>query len=163
MQLHLDTSPKTEPLVQTSFVELAAELSPDGRWVAYHSNESGQMEVYVRPFPKVDSGRWLISTGGGSRPAWSRNGRELFYLAPSTAMMVVSVQTNPTFKPSNPSKLFDVPGPLSLQAGRTYDVTPDGQRFLMIKDVAGDRNAPSAPIDVVVHWTEELKARVPAK
>jgi eukaryotic-like serine/threonine-protein kinase len=163
MQLHLDGSSKTEPLVQTGFAEVAGELSPDGRWIAYFSNESGQMEVYVRPFPKVDSGRWLISTGGGSRPAWSRNGRELFYLAPSTAMMVVSVQTNPTFTPSNPSKLFDVPGAASLQAGRTYDVSPDGKRFLMTKDVASDRAAPSTPIEVVVHWTEELKARVPAK
>ena len=163
MQLRLDGSPKAEPVIQSNFAEAAGDLSPDGRWIAYTSNESGQNEVYVRPFPKVDGGRWPISTGGGSRPAWSRNGRELFYLAPNTAMMSVPVQTNPTFSAGNPSKLFDGPWSVVQAAGRTYDVAPDGQRFLMIKDASADRATPSVPINVVVHWTEELKARVPSK
>jgi hypothetical protein len=163
MQLHLDGSPKAEPLIQTNFGESNGEVSPDGRWIAYQSNESGQNEVYVRPFPKVDGGRWQISTGGGSLPVWSRNGRELFYYDPNTAMMAVPVQTSPGFSAGNPSKLFGGRW-YALQAGRTYDPSPDGQRFLMIKDTAlGDQNTPSAPINVVVHWTEELKARVPAK
>jgi eukaryotic-like serine/threonine-protein kinase len=164
MQLHLDGTAKVEPLVQTTFAETAAEISPDGRWIAYHSNESGQNEVYVRPFPKVDGGRWLISTGGGSRPAWSRSGRELFYLALDGAMMAVPVQTTSTFKPGNPSRLFSGRlNALALQAGRGYDVSPDGQRFFMIKDAAAGGAAASIPINVVVHWTEELKARLPAQ
>jgi eukaryotic-like serine/threonine-protein kinase len=163
MQLHLDGSAKAEPLIQTDFTEAGGEISPDGGWIAYQSNESGQSEVYVRPFPKVDGGRWPISTGGGSWPAWSRNGRELFYVAPNTAMMAVPVQTSPRFSAGNPSKLFDGPRNL-VQPSRTYDVSPDGQRFLMIKDpTVGDQNTPSLPINVVVHWTEELKARVPTK
>jgi Tol biopolymer transport system component len=161
MQLRLDGAPKAEPLIQTPFLETAADISPDGRWITYQSNESGRPEVYVRPFPKVDGGRVQISTGGGSKPAWSRNGRELYFLAPNTAMMVVPVQTSPTFTPGNASKLFD--GPWFAQtAGRTYDVSPDGQRFLMIKDATADSTL-ALPINVVVHWTEELKARVPSK
>jgi eukaryotic-like serine/threonine-protein kinase len=161
MQLRLDGAPKAEPLIQTPFLEAAADISPDGRWIAYQSNESGRPEVYVRPFPKVDGGRVQISTGGGSKPAWSRNGRELYFLAPNTAMMVVPVQTSPTFTPGNASKLFDGPW-FATTAARTYDVSPDGQRFLMIKDATADSTL-ALPINVVVHWTEELKARVPSK
>ena len=136
--------------------DAAGEISPDGRWLAYHSNESGRNEVYVRPFPNVDGGRWQISTGGGSRPAWSGNGRELFYFGPNTAMMVVAVQTTPTFSTGNPSKLFDGPW-FAQQGGRTYDVSRDGQRFLMIKDATlstttGNQPAALPTITVVLNW-----------
>ena len=116
----------------------------------------------MRPFPKVDGGRWQISTGGGTRPAWARSGRELFYLTP-TALMSVSVQTTPTFAAGNPQKVFDgvfyaEPNP------RAYDVSADGQRFLMIKNTASTgETAPPASIVVVEHWTEELKRLVPVK
>ncbi len=83
----------SEPLVQTIFSERNAEISSDGRDVAYESNESGKFEVYVRPYPKVNDGRWPVSTGGGSRPAWARNGRELFFLDASNTLMAVPVQT----------------------------------------------------------------------
>src|SRR5207247_2190517 len=107
------------------------------------------------------------SAGGGSRPAWSKNGSELFYLAvPSTAMMAVPVQTTPTFSAGNATKLFD--GPWSVvQAGRTYDVSRDGKRFLNIKDnTLLDARSPSQTtsptITVVLNWAEELNARLPA-
>jgi serine/threonine-protein kinase len=157
------TASDVRPLIQTTFSDTAGEISPDGRWLAYYSNESGRNEVYVRPFPNVDSGRWQISTGGGSRPAWAKNGRELFYFAPNTAMMAVAVRTTPSFSAGNPTKLFD--GPWSVtQSGRTYDVSRDGQRFLLIKDATAS-NQPSAlpTITVVLNWQEELKQRVPIK
>ena len=79
------------PLIKTPFGEPNAEISPDGRWVAYQSNESGRFEIYVRPFPNVDAGRWLVSTDGGIQPLWSKNGQELFYVGSNGALMSVSV------------------------------------------------------------------------
>jgi len=153
-----------EPLISTPFAEQGAEISPDGQWIAYYSNENnGKDEVYVRPFPKVDTGRWQISNDGGTRPGWAKNGRELFYLA-GGSMMAVPVETKPSFRAGNPVKLFEGPF-FAGQAPRTWDVSADGQRFLMIKNslatVAGAGTSQS--MVVVEHWTEELKARVPAK
>ena len=85
--LTLEGERRVETLVQTTFTERNGEISPDGRWLAYQSDESGQFEIYVRPFPDVNSGRWQISTGGGTRPLWARRGRELFYVAPDGAVM----------------------------------------------------------------------------
>jgi serine/threonine-protein kinase len=151
----------TEPLVQTIFIEYNGEVSPDGHWLAYQSNESGQDQIYVRPFPNVDSGHWQISTSGGTRPLWARSGRELFYLDRDNAMTSVPVHTTPAFSPGNPTKLFG--GRYLSASGRTYDVSPDGQRFLMIKDNAvGDQTVAPA-IVVVLNWQEELKRLVPAK
>jgi eukaryotic-like serine/threonine-protein kinase len=148
----------TEPLVQTTATELHAELSPDGRWLAYQSDESGQNQIWVRPFPNVKGGHWQISTSGGITPVWARNGKELFYLDGTNAVISVPIQAAPTFSAGTPTKLFG-----GRYAGspfwRTYDVSPDGQRFLMIKDnTAGDQ---PASMVVVLNWFEELKARVP--
>jgi hypothetical protein len=153
----------TEPLVQTIFTEDNGELSPDGHWLAYQSNESGRNQIYVRPFPNVDSGHWQISTSGGTRPLWARSGRELFYLDGTNAVTSVPMQTTTTFSPGNPTTLFS--GRYFIGAlGRTYDVSVDGQRFLMITATAGaDRTVTPAGMVVVVNWAEELKARVPAK
>ena len=155
---------QTQPLLQMPFDEENAEVSPDGRWLAYQSNESGQSQVYVRPFPQVDSGRWQISTMGGSRPAWARTGRELFYLDNNNLMTAVPVQTSPTFSAGNPKKVFEARYLVPNNA-RTYDVSADGQRFLMIKSVAEARDAGAPPpsIVVVLNWFEELKQRVPVK
>src|SRR5439155_10272814 len=151
-------SRQTEPLMQTSLSGTNGELSPDGRWLAYQSDESGQNQIYVRPFPNAGSGRWQISTSGGTRPAWARNGRELFYLDSASAMTVVPVQVTPTFKAGSPTKLFDR-GDFDVTAGvRAYDVSPDGQRFLMIK---GQTSMPK--MVVITNWSEELKTSVPAK
>jgi hypothetical protein len=100
-----------------------------------------------------------VSTAGGSRPTWSKDGRELFYLDLNTAMMAVPVQTKPTFSAGIPSKLFD--GPWYVGQSRTYDVSKDG-RFLMLKEAAaGSAAAPPVDIHVVLNWTEELKQRLP--
>jgi len=140
--LSLGGERQTTPLLRTRFIEQNGEVSPDGRWLAYESNESGQFQIYVRPFPGVDRGRWQVSTTGGTRPMWARNGRELFYLAPTGALMAVSVEAAPSFSAGSPTRLFEGPYfevlrtlDTSQIVGRTYDISPDGRRFLMIKDV----------------------------
>lgn len=147
-----------EVLFHTPYSELNPEISPDGKWLAYESDESGRTEVYVRPFPDIDSGRWQVSVGGGTRPAWARNGSELFYYAPPGKMMVVPIETGSTFAAATPQVLFEGQY-LSLNSGRTYDVSRDGQRFLMIKDAySGNAAASLRPqLVVVLNWLEELK------
>ncbi len=134
-------------------------ISPNGRWLAYASNESARTEVYVRPFPNVESGRWQISTEGGSRPLWNQNGRELYYYLPPGIVMAVPVETGTSFKAGSPKVVFKGEY-LSLQS-----LTRDGQRFLMIKDAAAkpDINPAWQRINIVLNWTEELKQRVPGK
>jgi serine/threonine-protein kinase len=157
-------------LLHTPFVESNPDVSPDGRWMAYESNESGTTQIYVRPFPNVDAGRWQVSTTGGTRPVWSRNGRELFYVTGADQqqrkMMVVPIQAGTAFLHGSPQVLFAGPyfGPNSGFMTRTYDVSADGQRFLMIKPEAVDTAASTGPPFVaVLNWQEELKARVPAR
>jgi serine/threonine-protein kinase len=168
--LLMEPKPRTEPLIHSTFIETNAEISPDGHWLAYQSNESGQEEIYVRPFPNVDGGRWQISTAGGTRPAWARSGRELFYLDASGFLTTAAVQTTPTFSAAHSTRILNTKyfsgfgGGGQTVAGRTYDVSPDGQRFLMIKDVAtGDQNGTPASIVVVLNWFEELNRLVPTK
>jgi serine/threonine-protein kinase len=152
----------TEPSADSRFNGWFGDFSPNGRYVAYQSSESGRLEVYVRPFPQVNRGRWQVSNGGGTRATWARSGRELFYLDGSNTLTTVPVQiSGSTFNAGKPVKVFDnkyvEPNP-----ARHYDVSPDGQRFLMIKDSADDPNAMPASMVVVEHWFEELKQRVPA-
>ena len=138
--------------------------------MAYESNESGQSQIYVRPFPNVADARYQISSGGGRTPAWAPNGHELFFVN-RTSIMAVTVQLTPTFSAGNPTKLFDAPSILLdgrfIASGthRTYDVSRDGQRFLMIKENAGssEGNAPPASMVVVQNWFEELKAKMAGK
>ena len=154
--------PQTRPLAQSRFIEDGPDFSPDGRWLAYASDESGQGEVYVRPFPNVEAGRWQVSTQGGTHPIWARNGRELFYSTPSGALVVVPVQTEGGFSAGNPRVLFEGTYLLSTAPGgpRQYDVHPDGTRFLRI--TAGNTQTAVAPhIVVVQNWFEELKRLVP--
>jgi len=155
---------ETQPLIHTPAQESAGEISPDGHWLAYYSNSSGRAEVYVRAFPNVDSGgQYLISTNGGTRPAWAKSSRELFYLDLNGAMMSVPVQTTPTFSAGNPVKLFAGRWFMN-QTARTYEVSRDGQRFLMIKETAdGDQRGPLMTMTVVVNWLDELKQKVPIK
>ena len=87
MQVQLDADHRVTPLLQTPFAERNASISPDGRWLSYEANDSGQFEVYVRPFPEVNSGKWQVSTGGGTRPLWARSGEELFYVSLTGALM----------------------------------------------------------------------------
>jgi|CXWL01.1.fsa_nt_gi serine/threonine-protein kinase len=157
------TTRRVTPLVRTPFSELNGVISPDRRWLAYQASDSGQFEIYVRPYPDVSRGIWQVSTGGGTRPLWAPSGgQELFYVSPAGALMRVGVERGPTWAAGTPTKLlnegyYTVPGG---NPGRTYDISPDGQRFLMIK-AGGGSDAAAPQIVVVQHWIEELKRLVP--
>ena len=158
VMLTLDGERRIEPLLGTPFLERNAELSPDGRWIAYQSDESGRFEIYVRPFPRVDDGRWQISTGGGTHPLWGPDGRELFYIAGNGALMTVPIQAATGFSAGNGTRLLDVSEYINTNVGRNYNISPDGRRFLMLKDQEGSGGA---QINVVLNWFEELKRLVP--
>jgi eukaryotic-like serine/threonine-protein kinase len=158
-----------KPLLQVKHNETAVRISPDGRWMAYESRESGKQEVYVRPFPDVDKGKWQVSNGGGNSPLWSPDGRELFYHS-GDAAMAVPVETEPTFKPGKPTVLFRgtyYQTSIVNDTGRSettfWDISPDGKRFLMLKEVTATGKPAEAPkkINIVVNVFEELKQRVP--
>ena len=149
------------PLVQTMFGERNAELAPDGRWLAYQSNESGREEIYVRPFPDVNGGRWQVSTGGGRLPLWSRNGQELFYVSPDEALMGVRREPGPSWRSSTPARVLQSQYFFANEGnGRTFDIAPDETRFLMIKEGGGTEAAPQNLV-VVQNWFEELTRLVP--
>jgi Tol biopolymer transport system component len=138
--------------------EEAPTFSPDGRWLAFTSNESGRDEVYVQPFPGP-GGKLQISTEGGNEPLWSRNGRELFYRN-GDKMMAVEITTQPTFTAGSPRLLFEGRYEFSPNGVAGYDVSLDGQRFLMVQPVEPEQ--PATQINVVLNWFEELKRRVPS-
>src|ERR1017187_9174809 len=164
----LPLDPKGPPrglFPDAKFNEVNASISPDGRWLAYDSNESGQMEVYVRPFPAVDSGRWQISSEGGTRPLWSRSGRELFFLNAAHRMSVVAVQPGSTFTYAKPQLLFDATNyTYAENPFRYFDISADGKRFLMIKNADASKDAATRPSIVVVsNCFDELKPRTHAR
>jgi Tol biopolymer transport system component len=144
-------------LVSTSSQEYAANISPNGRYVAYQAAGSDERyAVYVRGYPDANRGPWQISTGGGSAPVWAHSGRELFYLDESNTLMAVPVDTaGPEFSVGRPAKVFDTKYWGNFYS---YDVTPDG-RFLMLKDIGQSE----ASIVVVLNWHEELKRLVPTR
>lgn len=153
-----------EVLIREPFTQSYPALSPDGRWVAYQSNELGQYEIYVRPFPNVSDGKWVLSREGGVSPVWAPDGTELFYRDPvDGAMMVVPIDTDSTFDHGNPARLFDGGRLLNLlRVDRAFDISPDGERFLMIReDGMADTAMDSSRINVVLNWRQELLERVP--
>jgi serine/threonine-protein kinase len=159
---------KTRALIHTAANEVTPEFSPDGRWLAYVSNESGRHEVYVQPYPGPGE-RHLISTKGGEQPAWNANGRELFYVqgggyAPGgpTTLMSVRIATTPTFQAGTPEPVFEN-AYLGTAWGRSYDVAPDGRRFLLPLRKEPPPPLPPAQMVFVQHWFEELKRLVPVK
>jgi serine/threonine-protein kinase len=164
--LNLEGDRGTEPLVTDAFFDDAGLISPgEGRWLAYNSNESGQLEIYVRPFPNVNAGHWQVSTAGGVQPLWARNGRELFYIAPTGDLMGVQVIDGPGWAATAPAKIIAANRYYhgGQGAAATYDVSPDGRRFLMIKP--RDPQAETTPTSLIIvqNWTEELKRLVPTK
>ena len=141
------------PFVLTAFDEWSPAFSPDGQWLAYVSNESGRHEVYVQPYPGPGR-KWLISTDGGTEPAWSPDGKELFYRR-GDQLLGVTVQIQPDFSASSPRVLFD--GPYEVVEGaRNYDVAPEGKRFVMVR-----RDSVDVPqrFHVVSRWFDELTSR----
>jgi Tol biopolymer transport system component len=151
---------KAQPFLRTPFLESAPRFSPDGRWLAYVSNESGRFEIYVQPYPGP-GGKWQISTEGGTEPVWNPNGRELFYRS-GDKMMGAGITTQPSFTVGKPRILFEGKYVLNPPPNTFpyYDVSPDGQRFLMLKPPEQAQAAPTQ-INVVLNWFEELKRRVP--
>jgi Tol biopolymer transport system component len=149
---------KAQPFLRTRFDESVPRFSPDGRWLAYISNESGQFEIYVQPYPGP-GGEWQISTEGGTEPAWNPNGRELFYRS-GDKMMTVDIATQPGLAAGKPRLLFQGRYQLTQGTSPNYDVSPDGQRFLMLKPSETEASAPTQ-INVVLNWFEELKRKVP--
>ena len=151
---------KAQPFLRTQFNESAPRFSPDGHWLAYISDESGRYEIYVQPYPGP-GGKSQVSTEGGTEPVWNRNGRELFYRN-GDKMMAVDIATQPSFVAGKPHLLFEgqyQPAPATLP---NYDVSPDGQRFLMLKPNEQGLAAPTQ-INVVLNWFEELKQKVPTE
>jgi eukaryotic-like serine/threonine-protein kinase len=155
-----------KPFANTEFSEGQGRFSPNARWIAYASDESGRSEIYIQPFPVPPNGgsKTPISRDGGSQPRWRRDGKELFYLSPDGKLMAADVTEGPTFKASVPKTLFQVP---VAEIGHTdvndemgngglqvlgWDVAPDGKRFLI--DTATNS---SEFVTVLLNWTAELK------
>jgi serine/threonine-protein kinase len=161
MRITLD-SRRITPLVQSKFQEVDGQVSPNGRWLAYETDVTGRAEIHVRPYPNADTGHWQVSFDGGREPLWARSGKELFYRTSDRGVVRVEVDpSGTTWNPGPPTKLFD--GPYFGGGGFWgYDVSPDAQRFLLIKQ--SNVTATSAPPSIVVvqHWDEELKRLVPA-
>jgi serine/threonine-protein kinase len=167
--LPMEGDHKLRMVLKEKYHETQPRISPDGRWMAYTSNESGQNQVYVRPFPEVEGGRWQVSASGGDSPLWSPDGRELFFRN-GDAVMAVSSKTDPTFSVETPEMLFQgtyVSATLAYDDWDygTWDISPDGKRFLMMKETgsAASGAGRSRKINVVLNWFEELKQRVPTK
>jgi eukaryotic-like serine/threonine-protein kinase len=162
--LPIEGGQKWRPLLKEKYLETRPRISPDGQWMAYVSDESGRDEIYVRPFPAVDSGKWQVSTNGGNYPLWSPDGHELFY-AGGNGQMAVPIKTAPNFSFETAKILF------RRENYTGGDITPDGKRFLLIKPVSDTTSAaaPSAAenyyrrINIVLNWTEEMKQRGPVK
>jgi len=132
---------------------MRACFSPDGRWIAYQSNESGRAEIYVASY-SGPAGKWQISTSGGIDPAWSRDGKELYFLSPDQHFMVVPILPGATFTPGTPRFLFHVQTETGLRRN-VYTVSPDGKRFLFLLPI-GESNT---PMTVTVNWRGERSGK----
>ncbi|MEP7176249.1 MAG: protein kinase [Gemmatimonadales bacterium] len=145
------------PLVTGPATEIEPAVSPDGRWLAYASNESGQAEVYVRPFPDAGSARWQVSVAGGRDPVWSHSGKELFYWSTAGKMMSVGIRSGATFGFDQPRALFSTAAYVPAGAMPSYDVSPDDRRFVMLRETSANERS---EFIVVQNWTQELRARM---
>ena len=153
--LSIDDEVTARPLLQTQFSEYGGRISPDGRWLAYNSNESGRREVYVQAFPALGN-KVQVSINGGFQPVWAANGKELFYRGEGN-LMVVTVVPDETFAVTSPKPLF--PDEYAMKRGiqMGYDVSKDGKRFLMIKSEAQRLTN----LNVVFNWFDELRRLAP--
>lgn len=160
MALDLGGDHASRVVLKTDFDEGAARISPDGKWMAYRSDESGQDEIYVRPFPHVEDGKWQVSSGGGRDPAWARDGGELFY-GSARGITSVGVTTSPTFRVEGQKteitrdNFFAQLPTISIASG-AFDVEKSGQRLLVIKQVTRG----VSQFVFVEHWLDDIKRRL---
>ncbi len=167
--LSMEADRGRKPLLSEKYFESDPQISSNGRWIAYTSDESGQNEIYVRPFPDINLGKWQVSTNGGISPLWSPDSRELFYRK-DDATLAVMVGTGSTFMAGNPKILFQGTYFSYVPYGTSYtpwDISPDGKRFIMVKSPQPTQgkftDTGGRKINIVLNWTEELKQRVPVK
>ena len=154
--LSLKENRKARPFLRTSFNEDVPIFSPDGRWLAYQSNESGRNEIYVQPYPGP-GGKLMISSEGGAKPLWASDGKELFYRN-GDKMMAARISYRPEFGAAKPVVLFDKHYKED-PTGRQYDITTEGRQFVMMEE--NDQVAAATRLNIVVNWFEELKKKVP--
>ena len=138
---------------------LNAVFSPDGRWIAYQGTETGRLEIVVRAFPDLETGRWQVSSAAGRYPVWSPDGRELFFISNSGALTAVPVDSQKGFATSAPVDLFRTDASVSNSNSRPFDIAPDGKRFVFPK--LGNEARPA--INVVTNWLQEVTAKVDAQ
>ena len=141
----LDNVAAAQPLVHTAFNETNPALSPDGQWLAYASDETGRNEVYVRGL-RTEVGRRRVSTNGGTEPRWTKGGHELFYRN-ADSVFIAAVQTGGAFSTATPRLAFVMP--IARLLGGAYDVSPDGQRIVLVREQVGPR---ADPLHVVLGW-----------
>ena len=146
------------PLVVSPAIETRAAFHPSGRWLAYQATDTGRYEIYVRPFPDTSRTRWTISTEGGQSPLWSPRGDELFYVNAKNQLVSVKVSEGDVFQAGKVSVVFDYVGPVNGVAVRNFDISADGSRFLMLKDIT---TPPKPRFIVAEHWLDEVKRKVP--
>jgi Tol biopolymer transport system component len=150
----LDLDRRESRRIRLPGVQRGARFSPDGRWVAYQSSESGREEVYIRPWPAMDAS-FLVSNQGGTEPVWSRDGRELYYRNQSEVLAVTVSAQGARIDRSTPRLLFSGAFALDGSGDQSYDLAPDG-RFMMLRPVAGSR----ATVQVALNWITEVRARL---
>ena len=162
MAYHLEGDSTEVPLLASDYDEVSPKLSPDGRWLTFASQESGEWEIYVRPFPNVHEGRWVVSGGGGRSPMWAHSGREIFYVTPDGVMMSASVESGEgTFRVTGRTPLFNLPEGITMVVNSTaYDVSLDDQRFIMVRTLPSAEEVEPAPLILVENWSEEGKERM---
>jgi Tol biopolymer transport system component len=163
--MRVGTDSALTPLLATPFDESEIALSPDGRWLAYVSDETGRPELFVRPFPDVGSARYQLSVNGGVAPLWARDGRELFFLDGNRNMVAVAVPPGAEFRPGAPRSLFRLDEdiyPPARDYYTPYDIAPDGRRFIMARLVR-NRDAIELPLDVTLNWFDELRRQTETK
>jgi hypothetical protein len=165
MRLGIDSLP--HPLLGDAYDATQPDISPDGRWLAYASNESGQLEVYVRPFPDTEGGRTVVSTNGGRQPRWAHNGAELFYVSGEAEMWSARYETTPGFRVTARDRLFEIPegftGLGTPPFYTAYEVSSDDQRFLMTRPSTSEDAQRLPGVVVVQNFDEELKELVPVR
>jgi hypothetical protein len=144
------------PLVASAATNMFPALSPDERWLAYASDESGTMEIYVRPFPETSSARWQVSTSGGAEPVWGRSGRQLYYINAKNELVAADIRPGATFAVGEQRVLFSFAPFLRLGAIPSYAVSADDRRFMVLRE--GESSQESELI-VAMHWMDRLKGK----